>query len=289
MALVRGAGAEATIDLQGATVTHFRPAGEDPVLWLSTRAVYAPGRAIRGGIPICWPWFGPHPDDPGKPDHGFARNRRWSVLGAAIAEDGATVIRLGLWDDEVTRDLWPHSFALELEVAVGVALRVSLIARNTGSAPFTCTGALHSYLAVGDVTRIAIHGLEGCAYVDKVDGGAEKVQQGAVTIVGETDRVYRDTVATCTIDDPVLGRRIAVAKRGSRSTVIWNPWQEKARRLTDFDDDAYPRMLCVEAGYPRTGVALDDTITIAPGAEHHLETTIGVERHAPHQEGTRHP
>jgi len=200
------------------------------------------------------------------------------VLGAAIAKGGATVIRLGLRDDEATRELWPHSFALELEVAVGVALRVSLIARNTGSAPFTCTGALHSYLAVGDVTLIAIHGLEGCAYVDKVNGGAEKVQRGLVTIVGETDRVYHDTVATCTIDDPVLGRRIAVAKRGSRSTIIWNPWQEKARRLADFDDDAYPSMVCVEAGYPRTGVALNDAVTIPPGGEHRLETTIGVER-----------
>ena len=118
--------------------------------------------------------------------------------------------------------------------------------------------------------------MEGYAYVDKVDGGAEKVQRGPVTIVGETDRIYRDTIATCTIDDPVLGCRIAVAKRGSRSTVIWNPWQEKARRLADFDNDAYPSMVCVEAGYPRTGVALDDAVTIAPGGEHHLETTIGV-------------
>jgi len=202
IALARGAGAEATIDLQGATVTHFRPAGEDPVLWLSARAVYARSSAIRGDIPICWPWFGPHPNDPGKPDHGFARIRPWSVLGAAVAEDDSTVLRLGLRDDEASRVLWPHPFALEFEVFVGAELQVSLIARNTGSAPFACTGALHSYLAVGDVTRIAIHGLEGCAHVDKVDSGAEKVQRGPVTIVGEADRVYHDTVATCTIRRP---------------------------------------------------------------------------------------
>lgn len=131
------------------------------MLWLSTRAVYAPGKAIRGGIPICWPWFGPHPDDPSKPDHGFARTRTWSVLSGGAAEGDSTVLRLGLRDDEASRALWLHPFALELEVAVGAALRVSLIARSTGSEPYICTGELHSYLAVGDVTRIAIHGLGG--------------------------------------------------------------------------------------------------------------------------------
>lgn len=275
MALVRGAGAEATIDLQGATVTHFRPAGAAPVVWLSARAVYAPNRAIRGGIPICWPWFGAHPSDPTRPDHGFARDRRWTVLGAAAAEDGGTVLRLGLGDGEATRALWPHPFALELEVGVGEALRVTLIARNTGSSPFTCTGALHSYLAVGEVTRIAIHGLAGCAYIDKVDGGRDGVQHGPVAIAGEIDRVYRETSAACTIDDPVLARRVVVAKRGSRSTVVWNPWRDRARRLPDFEDDGYARMVCIEAAN-----ALDDAITIEPGAEHRLETTISVEQAA---------
>ena len=272
VALVRGAGAEATVDLQGANVTHYRPAGEEPVLWLSARAVYAPGKAIRGGIPICWPWFGAHPSDPSRPDHGFARNRPWSVLGAFASEDGATVLRLGLGDDETSRALWPHRFALELQVSVGAALHVALIARNPGSEPYTCTGALHSYLAVGDVARIAIHGLEGHEYLDKVDGGSRAVQEGPVTIAGETDRIYGETTATCTIDDPVLGRRLSVAKLGSRATVVWNPWREKAGRLGDFGEDAYPRMVCIEAAN-----ALDDEITVAPGAEHRLETIISVE------------
>ncbi len=269
---VRNAHAGATIALQGANVVAFQPRGQEPVLWVSQHAVYAEGKAIRGGIPLCWPWFGPHPTDPTKPDHGFVRARPWDLIGTAAADDGATNIRLGLADSAETRALWPHPFALELVVTVGATLRVALAARDTGSAPFVCGGALHSYFDVGDVTTVAIHGLEGCAYVDKVGGGV-KTQQGPVTIAGETDRVYQQTTATCTIDDPALGRRISVAKEGSRSTVVWNPWRDKARRLADFGDDEYPRMLCVEVAN-----APGDTVTVPPGGAHRLETTIGVEK-----------
>ncbi len=270
--MVRNAHASGTISLQGAHVTAFQPHGQAPVLWVSSQAVYATGKAIRGGIPICWPWFGPHPTDPTKPDHGFVRARPWTVRGASVVEDGATEVRLGLSVDGDTRAIWPHAFDLELTVIVGPALRVALLARNTGSETFVCGGALHSYLAVGDVTSIAIDGLDGCEYVDKVDGGLTKVQEGAVTIDGETDRVYKETTTPCTIDDPALERRIVIVKEGSRSTVVWNPWRDKAQRMADFGDDEYTRMVCVEVAN-----ALDDTITLVPGDEHQLETTIGVE------------
>ncbi len=268
---VRNAHADASIALQGADVTGFQPHGQEPVLFLSRQAVYARGKAIRGGIPICWPWFGPHPTDPTKPDHGFARTRPWSVLDTRAMPDGATRVRLGLTDDAETRALWPHAFALQLVVIVGAALEVTLVARNTGYEPFVCSGALHSYFRVGDVTAITIQGLEGIAYVDKVDGGHAKVQQGPVTIAGETDRVYTDTTAACAIVDPTVGRRVTVAKEGSRSTVVWNPWRDKARRLADFGDDEYTEMVCVEVAN-----AGDDTVTVAPGGEHRLGTTIGV-------------
>jgi len=274
---VSNAHARATIALQGATVVDFQPhnQGQDtqnPVLWLSRHAVYAPGKAIRGGIPLCWPWFGPHPTDSTKPDHGFARTRPWAALGTSVDEDGATTVRLGLSDDDETRALWPHAFTLELVVTVGPTLRLTLVARNTGPDPFACSSALHSYFKVGDVTAIAIRGLEGCAYVDKVNGGRSKVQQGPVTIDGETDRVYTGTMATCTIDDSGLRRRITVAKEGSRSTVVWNPWRDKARRMADVGDDDYQGMVCVEVAN-----ALNDTVTVAPGDEHRLQTTIGAE------------
>jgi len=266
---VRNAHAAAAIALQGADVTGFQPHGQEPVLFLSRHAVYASGKAIRGGIPICWPWFGPHPTDPTKPDHGFARTRPWSVLATMAMPDGAARVRLGLTDDAETRALWPYAFALELVVTVGATLEVTLVARNTGHEPFVCGGALHSYFHVGDVTAITIQGLEGTAYVDKVAGDRPKVQQGPVTIAGETDRVYTGTTASCTIVDPTLGRRVTVAKEGSRSTVVWNPWRDKARRLADFGDDEYTEMVCVEVAN-----AGADTVTVPPGGEHRLGTTI---------------
>ena len=266
---VRNAHADAAIALQGADVTSFQPHGQEPVLFLSRHAAYAPGKAIRGGIPICWPWFGPHPTDPTKPDHGFARTRPWSVLDTMAMPNGATRVRLGLTDDAETRALWPHAFSLELAVTVGATLEVALVTRNTGREAFVCSGALHSYFRIGDVTASMIQGLEGTPYVDKVDGGRLKVQQGPVTIAGETDRVYTDTTASCLIVDPTLGRRVTVAKRGSRSTVVWNPWRDKARRLADFGDDEYTEMVCVEVAN-----AGADTVTVAPGGEHHLGTTI---------------
>jgi len=192
------------------------------------------------------------------------------VTGTAVADHRATRVSLELTDSADTRALWPHAFALELVVVVGPALRVTLVARNTGPDPFVCGGALHSYFSVGDVTTVAIHGLEGRAYVDKVDGGRSKIQQGPITI--KTDRVYQETTAACVIDNPALGRGITVDKAGSCSTVVWNPWRDKARRLADFGDDEYPQMICVEVAN-----APGDTATVPPGGEHRLRTTIGVD------------
>jgi glucose-6-phosphate 1-epimerase len=264
--------ATAAVALQGGQVVGYTPHGAQPVLFVSRQSHYAPGKAIRGGIPVCWPWFGPHPSDASKPQHGFARTRPWQVLGASVADGGATVLRLGLADDAATQALWPHAFALELVVSVGAALAVTLIARNTGDAPFACTGALHSYFAVGDISAITIHGLDGATYVDKVAGGQEQVQHGPITIGGEVDRVYRDTSAACHVEDPALGRRIVVAKEGSRSTVVWNPWQAKAAQLADMADDEYQTFVCVE-----TSNALDDVVTLAPNEEHRLTAMISVE------------
>jgi D-hexose-6-phosphate mutarotase len=264
--------ATASIALHGAHVTAFQPRGQQPVLWVSAKSAFRPAKAIRGGIPICWPWFADHPTDPTKPAHGFVRTARWTVAGTEAAADGATRIRLALADDETTRALWPHRFELELAVTVGRSLDVTLAIRNTGDAAFTSGGALHSYFTVGDVTQVAIRGLDGRTYVDKVDRLARKVQHGVVRIAGETDRVYLDTTAECVIDDPVLRRRITVAKAGSRSTVVWNPWRAKAASMADFGDDEYPGMVCVE-----TANAGDDVVAVPAGGRHVLRTTIGVE------------
>jgi D-hexose-6-phosphate mutarotase len=272
MAKIRNAYAAATVSLHGGQALTFQPHGHEPVLWSSAYSLYQPGKAIRGGIPVCWPWFGPHPSDPSKPAHGFARTSLWSVLSTAALADGATQVRLRLADDDTSLALWPHAFELRLVVTVGADLRADLIARNPGAASYTYSGALHSYFDVSDVTAISIHGLEGCTYIDKVDGEQHKVQRGAVTIEAETDRIYLNTAETCAIEDPGLDRRITVAKAGSRTTVVWNPWAEKARRLADFGDEEYHGMVCVE-----TANADGDSLTVAPGGEQRLMAIIGVE------------
>jgi glucose-6-phosphate 1-epimerase len=196
----------------------------------------------------------------------------WSVLGRDVTADGATRLRLGLADSEETRALWPHAFQLELAVAVGAALDVELLVRNTGARAFTCTGALHSYFAVSDIAGVSVGGLDGSAYLDKAAGHARREQRGAITVTGETDRIYLDTTGDCLIADPGWRRTIRVAKRGSRTTVVWNPWAERARQLADFGDDEYRGMVCVE-----TANAADDQITVPPGGEHRLATTLAVE------------
>ncbi|MBX0329380.1 D-hexose-6-phosphate mutarotase [Oscillochloris sp. ZM17-4] len=268
--LLSSPAASAEVALQGGQVLRYARAGGCPALWVSRAAVYAPGKAVRGGVPVCWPWFGPHPSDPAKPQHGFARTMLWE-LRAIGAEGDLTWARLGLRDDEATRALWPHAFDLELTVRAGEQLDIALTTRNTGDAPLTYGGALHSYLAVGDVAQIMIDGLDGARYHDKV-GGGEHAQAGPVTISGEVDRVYHGTTAACAVRDPALGRRVTVAKAGSRTTVIWNPGPEKARQIADMAGDEYAGMVCVEAAN-----AADDTVTLAPGAAHTLRTVLGAE------------
>jgi glucose-6-phosphate 1-epimerase len=265
---MQAGGAQAEVALQGGHVVRYGHVGAPPILWCSSQAIFAAGKAIRGGIPICWPWFGPHPDDPAKPAHGFVRTAMWAIR-ATGADESTAWARIGLSDDDATRAIWPHAFDLELTVSVGAQLEVALSMRNRGDRPFTCGGALHSYLTVGDIAQIAIEGLAGTAYLDKV-GGGERVQEGSVQFSGEVDRVYLATTADCGVVDPVLGRRIVIAKTGSQTTVVWNPWVEKARRLTDMADDEYREMVCVE-----TTNAANDLIALGPGAAHNLRATIG--------------
>ncbi|MBI5557051.1 MAG: D-hexose-6-phosphate mutarotase [Deltaproteobacteria bacterium] len=267
--LVKNRYASACIFLQGAHVTHFQPEGQQPVLWLSNRSAYQEGKAIRGGIPLCWPWFGDHPDDPTKPAHGFVRTSLWEVLETWETADGVTLVRLRLEDDEASRRIWPNSFQLELRVLVGRSLVVALVARNTGKTPFPCGGALHSYFLVGAVESIEIFGLDGCDYLDKIDHFSRGRQGGTVRLAGETDRIYVNTADVCTIKDPVLSRYVTVAKKGSNSTVIWNPGPRKSATMPDMDRNGYRQMVCVE-----TANAADDTILLPPGGMHILQAEI---------------
>jgi len=269
---VSHAAATASIALQGAHLMHWAPSGMAPVVWLSPQARLAPGTPIRGGVPVCWPWFGPHAGGSSFPSHGFARTASWELAQADPAPQALQLL-FRLVPDPAVRPWWPHATALELRMVIGARLEMELVTRNQGDGPVAVSQALHTYFGVGDVRRVRIEGLDGCPYIDKVDGGRRGMQHGALTIRGETDRIYLDAVADCVIDDPVLARRIRVEKRGSRSTVVWNPWADKAAAMGDLGENGYLHMVCVESG----NVA-DDTVILAPGSAHRLWTGCSVEQ-----------
>lgn len=260
-----------TIALQGGHLMNWTPRGSRPVIWLSPAAILAPGKSIRGGVPVCWPWFGPHPTEAAFPAHGFARTQPWEVFASESLENGDTRLALRLIQSDKTRSQWPHPCQLEIHMVLGAALEISLVTRNSGDAPVTIGEALHTYFEVSDVHRIAIEGLDGCWYLDKVDGGERKRQTGAVTFDGETDRIYLDTAAECALNDPGLKRRISISKRGSRSTVVWNPWLDKAAKMKDMGEEGYLNMVCVESAN-----AADNLVTIAPGEEHRLAVSYRI-------------
>jgi len=260
--------ASARVALQGAQVLAWQPAGQQPVIWVSKVAVYEPGKGVRGGVPVCWPWFGARD---GLPAHGVVRTRVWDVRETTQDAAGQVVLRLGTRDDASTRVLWDYAFDLELVVTVGQTLSMALVTRNTGTAPFTITDALHTYFCVGDIAQTTVQGLDGCAYLDKVQNFAQLRQTGGVEFTGETDRIYTDTTADCLIQDKAWGRSIRVAKQGSTSTVVWNPWSERAKAFADMAAGEFKDMLCVE-----TCNAGPDQVEVAPGNTHTLTAMIAL-------------
>ncbi|HEU5193276.1 MAG TPA: D-hexose-6-phosphate mutarotase [Methylomirabilota bacterium] len=272
-ARVAGPRGEAELYLQGAHVTRWQPRGGAPVLFVASRAVYATGKAIRGGVPLIFPWFGVHATDKDKPMHGFARSRAWRVTATDARPDGSVTVELGLDDDEATRALWPHPFRARYRVTVGETLGLALEVVNTGLAPFTFEAALHTYLAVADVRATDVRGLEQTAYIDKVDNFTRKRHSAEpLRLTGETDRVFLGTRAACAVEDPGLRRRLRVDKTGSASTVVWNPWAAKCAAMADMGPDDWRSMICVE-----TANAADDAVTVAPGATHVMTATLRAE------------
>jgi D-hexose-6-phosphate mutarotase len=258
--------AVASVCLQGAHLMTWRPKSEEqPVVWLSKLARLAPGKSIRGGVPVCWPWFGPHAVDPKLPGHGFARTVPWELTEARALPDGATVIGLTLVENEATRAQWNHPARCTIRITVGQTLQIALVTENLGSEDCVIGEALHTYFQIGDIADTRVHGLDGVEYVDKVAGSTRVRQRGPLTFAGETDRVYVNTEGECMIEDPRLKRRIVVAKSGSRSTVVWTPWAEKADKMGDFGPDGWRAMVCVESAN-----ALDNAVTVKAHTRHTL-------------------
>lgn len=269
---VANAHAEALIVLQGAHLATWRPRGQEPVIWLSPLAKFAPGKSIRGGVPVCWPWFGPHATDAKLPGHGFARTVMWDVRETRALPDGSTFLCFELVETEATRAQWPHLSSVRLEITVGATLRVELVTRNDSATPFGLGEALHTYFHISDLGNMKITGLENCDYLDKVGTPARRSQQGAVVIGSEVDRIYLDVPGDCLIEDAGFKRRIRIHGEGARSAVVWNPWIEKAEKMGDFGPEGYRGMVCVE-----TANAADNVVMVAGGEEHRVAAVYSVE------------
>jgi glucose-6-phosphate 1-epimerase len=254
----------------GAQVCEWTPAGQaSPVLFLSPLAQFADGKAIRGGVPICFPWFGPHPTDARKPQHGFARTSAWQVDDKAQDADGIARVVFRLVSSDATRLLWNADFVARLTVVLDTSLQIALEVENSGNSAFVYEAALHNYLTVGDVTKVRVHGLEKTHFLDRTDGLSEKISGDApLAFDGEVDRTFVNTTAACTVDDPVLKRKIHVHKIGSATSVAWNPGPAKGLALADLGP-GWRHFVCVD-----TANCGPNAVRLEPGARHTMTTVI---------------
>jgi glucose-6-phosphate 1-epimerase len=258
--------------VHGAHVTSWRPAGSEEVLFLSSKSRWEEGQAIRGGIPICFPWFRGKADDPHAPAHGVVRTRSWQLY--SIVENNAGVaVTMFIESDEQTRRWWPAEFRLVHRVTFGSELKLELVCINTGKTPLHFEEALHTYNRVGDVGTVRLQGLDGTRFLDNTDSNKEKTQLGDVTIASQTDNAFINTQKAVDLLDPKLRRRIRLRKAHSSTTVVWNPWQEGARGLRDLGEGEWKQFLCVEASN-----IMGAAVTVAPGQEHTISAVLSVAR-----------
>lgn len=259
---------EAMISTMGAHVLSYKKANSEDILWVSDKSYMEFGKPIRGGVPVCWPWFGPHPDKERKlPSHGLGRIAVWDVIEKSECADGSSKIVLSLPGKRLPDEF--SALDAELEIIVGSSLKMNLKTTNNGEKDFNLTQALHTYFNVTDCEKLHVEGLDNTAYIDKVDNGAEKMQSGDVRIDQEVDRIYMDTTAACTLVDEVSNRKVEISKSGSNSTVVWNPWVKKSIAMPDFGDEEYHTMICVE-----TVNAGKDVIVLKKGESHTLAMEI---------------
>lgn len=260
---IRNRFASASISLLGAQVLSFRPSDQaEDLLFVSAQSFYKEGKAIRGGIPVCWPWFGPDPKGLQRPNHGFVRNRFWRLLSTEMLDDGQTLVRLAFDQSMKQENTWRQPFELRFEVTIGPALSLKLTTFNSGEKPFSITQAFHSYFRVGRIQRVSIEGLDGCDYFDKLDQGTQKQHFGKLGVSQEIDNVYTDVKQDLTLIDPVLKRRIHIHATNTSTAVVWNPWSKSGKKMPDLTNTDYRHFVCVEAG----NIAFD-LISIPPGGE----------------------
>lgn len=270
---VRG---NAAVALQGAQVLQYQRTGARPLLWLSDQAAYQRGQSLRGGIPVCWPWFGDLARNPHKirdqfssekpPAHGLVRGENWLLESVATDDDSTRVV---LRYPGSAHDGLSASVDVRLEVRVGDTLQLTLSTHNRSDNEFVFSQALHTYFAISDIHQVKTLGLENGRYIETLENWKEKIQHGAVEFHGETDRIYCDAPELIRIHDAPWQREIHIRSQSSKSAVLWNPWIEKSKRLSQFAPDAWQHMLCIE-----TANVLDDSITLRPGTSFSLSVEI---------------
>ena len=272
--LINNHSATALISVYAAQVLSFQPTNEpEDLLFLSDKSHYEEGKAIRGGIPICWPWFGPDPLELNRPDHGFVRNGLWTVLETEATSEYETKIKLRFQNTKQCESYWQQPFTLDIEILVGDTLTIELITSNIGADEFCFTQVLHAYFSVGNIDDVKILGLENAHYLYKRDDGEEKNQSGALIIADEVDRIYTTINNQLIIDDSSFNRQIVITASNNKTTVIWNPWIDICAKMPDLAYDDYQRFICVEPGNVDT-----DTVTIPPNSEFRLITNFKITR-----------
>ena len=263
-----------TISTYGAQVLSYLPEGEvEDVLFLSEKAIYGEGKAIRGGIPVCWPCFSD--DDSGfdLPAHGFARNQVWQVIATKLSEDGSVTISLALGHTDATMAIWPYEFSLVLEVVINDSLEIVLTTKNLSQESFTITQALHTYFNIRDIDDIEIVGLGKLQYLDKLTDFSEKPQQGHVQVAGEIDRVYLTPPPTVNLTKTGFARDIVITSAGTETLVVWNPGKEITSLLSDVDATAYKNFICIE-----TANAVVDKVLIDAGGHYSISAKYHVKK-----------
>lgn len=265
--------AKATVSFQGAQVLHYQVKGEEPLLWQGVKESFKPGRAIRAGVPICWPWFSAHPDSR-KPSHGFARLSLWELTKAQLLPDGRFTLSFLLG-----KEAPDFACSATLNITLGTTLEMELISSNNGDLPLTISQALHTYFLVGDVGKVSVRGLENSPYYEQ--GVCHSPQDSPAEVVSgfeHIERFYVDPAGFCEVIDPVLNRSLIITSTGCQSTVLWNPGRDIAEQMGDLGEDGYQSMLCVESGnLPITG----DRVIIPAKGLHRLAVQYRTVKGAP--------
>uniref|UniRef100_A0A7C2AW54 Putative glucose-6-phosphate 1-epimerase n=1 Tax=Pseudomonas graminis TaxID=158627 RepID=A0A7C2AW54_9PSED len=280
---IRHGQAELVIAQQGAHIISYQVDGDEPLIWSNPGALFKSGKPIRGGMPICWPWFGNFQRNPSSVQamrasnepakaHGEVRAIDWELMG--VGEDGdALIVEFIQPQAEGQLPGWPHTVGLKLHIRLDAALNVSLVSFNAGAEDVTLSQALHSYFAVSDVSQISIEGLDGVEYLNTLESwDTQNVQVGDITFTGETDRIYQDTPDLISVVDPEWKRRIQIQTTGSHSAIVWNPWIDKTKTFDDMQADGWKSMVCVE-----TANVMTDVVTLKPGDMHALSVSIWAE------------